>query len=55
MEAAPFICLACGELIIVVPDQHDTLLVPPHPDRVTPLAPCTAGARAVASDWTSNR
>lgn len=48
MNAAPIICPACGELIIVWPDlDGHTLVIPMHPDRVTPFASCVAGARPV--------
>lgn len=50
MEAAPIICPACGELIIVrsTPDGR-AMVIPVHPDRVTPTATCVADAPIAVS------
>jgi len=48
MEAAPSICPACGELIIVWPDSVGrTLVIPAHPDLVDPDQSCVATAEQV--------
>lgn len=48
MEARPITCPECGELIIALPgDSTPTLVVPVHPDRVTPFVDCVASARAM--------
>lgn len=48
MIAAPMICPACGELVVVWPESDGhTLVIPAHPDRVTPIVDCVAGAMPV--------
>lgn len=50
MIATPMICPACGELIIVWPQSDGcTLVIPAHPDLVTPFVSCAAGAQPVDS------
>lgn len=53
MEATPVICPACGELIIAWP-EHDghSMVLPIHPDRVTPFVDCVLSAAAVNSEKT---
>lgn len=46
MEKTPVICPECGEFVLAWRTGQHTLVVPLHPDRVTPWAEC--GARAVA-------
>ncbi len=42
------ICPECGELIIALPgDYAHTLVVPIHPDRISPFADCVASALAM--------
>ncbi len=45
LRPEPAICPACGELIIADVGQLDVLMIPPHPDAVTPWTLCLAGAR----------
>jgi hypothetical protein len=39
MNAFPFICPACGELVIAYASGRDTVM-PPHPDRTFPENTC---------------
>ncbi len=49
MEPVPIICPACGELIIVRPETDGrVLVVPAHPDRITPFVDCVVNARVTA-------
>jgi hypothetical protein len=48
MNARPEICPLCGELVIAFSfDAGCTLVVPIHPDAVTPWVDCSASARAI--------
>lgn len=47
MNATPAICPLCGELVIVWIENGCTLVVPVHPDAVTPWTECVASARAI--------
>lgn len=46
MDAMPTLCPTCGELIVVRPcPDSRALIIPRHPDRVTPFVECLASAR----------
>ncbi len=47
LRAEPAICPACGELVVLQADQLLTLIVPPHPDAVTPWLICAASDQAM--------
>jgi hypothetical protein len=54
MEQTPLICPVCGELVIARPDLWNTLIIPPHPDRVMPQQ-CPASALVLKASSRTSR
>jgi hypothetical protein len=47
MEQTPLQCPECGEIVLAWRTDARTLVVPLHPDRISPFVDC--GARALAT------
>lgn len=49
MNQTPIICPHCGELVLAWVTYPSLLIVPEHPDRITPIEDCLAGSTTLTA------